>query len=81
MEEFPNTNVLEVVNELKYNITYKDKEYQLNINSTNDHIIFILKNDKEFPPEFYQEEYDLDKLKKIIYYSLCTLKLMILFHF
>ena len=64
MEEFPNTNVLEVVNELKYNITYKDKEYQLNINSTNDHIIFILKNDKEFPPEFYQEEYDLDKLKK-----------------
>ena len=64
MEEFSITNELEVVNELKFNIIYKDKEYQLNINNTNYHIIFILKNDKEFPPEFYQEEYNLDKLKK-----------------
>ena len=64
MEVFSISNELELRNELKFNIIYKDKAYQLNINSINSNIIFILKNDKEFPPEFYEEEYNLDKLKK-----------------
>ena len=35
MEVFPLSNELELRNELKFNIIYKDKTYQLNINSTN----------------------------------------------
>ena len=54
----------EVINELNIKINSKDKEYQLNINRVKSNILFLLKIDSVFPPEIYEEEYNLEKLQK-----------------
>ena len=50
--------------ELDIKINYKDKEYQFNISKVNSNALFVLKNDKDFPPEIYEEQCDFEKLKK-----------------
>jgi len=57
-------NELELINELKFNTIYKGKEYELSINKVKSNYLFILKNEEDFPPELYEEEYNLEKFKK-----------------